>query len=93
MFGDGISCFVLGRRIENGIFAVQIEIILFSVVGIYGFTFLPIERNSIGEHSNLNIDESYTYIPLIAFMALSFFTNFGVWTILWMMMSEIFPAK
>lgn len=33
------------------------------------------------------------YFPLIAFTALFLFSNYGIWNVEWMMLSEVFPSK
>lgn len=33
------------------------------------------------------------YFPLLTFIALAFFTSFGIWNVVWMMISEVFPSK
>lgn len=44
--------------------------------------------------NNNSTDEiGSNYFPFFAFMALSFFTSYGIYAVVWMMLSEIFPAK
>lgn len=54
---------------------------------------MPSGWTSLGEHVNREIVGTNNYLPLVLFVALSFFTNLGVGAVPWMLLSEVFPFK
>lgn len=62
-------------------------------VGVYGYIYLPAGRHSTGNNTNLNFTGDHSYFVLFAFFALAFFSSLGIWNIIWMIMSEVFPVK
>lgn len=66
--------------------------VCFFTLAVYGFVCLPSGQSSTA-HGQLPYAGAIAYLPLIAFFALRFFATFGLWNVIWLMMSEVFPAK
>lgn len=65
--------------------------VCFVTIGTYGFCCLPKGQGSL-KHVKLTYRPE-AYVPLIAFFGLHFFASFGIWNVVWLMMSEVFPTK
>lgn len=64
-----------------------------SFSGVYGFLYLPIGYTSFDQsHVDAKFD-SPGYIPLILITLWTFCFSAGVWTLPWMLLSEVFPFK
>lgn len=75
-------------------FLVDVEVNVQNFIsGIYGFICLPSSLRSLGGTEPVPPIGNDHYFPLIVFIAFAFFTNLGIWSIPWMMLSEVFPFK
>lgn len=92
--GSCIACFAIGNS-NHFFFTICIRdsgvLYLNYISGIYGFIYIPSDVSSMNNNSAEEIGNNY--FPLFAFMVLSFFTSYGIYAVVWMMLSEIFPAK
>lgn len=62
--------------------------------GIYGFLYLPSGYSSFDHsHPDTNQADPHGYIPLILITLWTFCFSAGVWTLPWMLLSEVFPFK
>lgn len=67
--------------------------ILIYFKGIYGFVNLPAGLRSLGGTEPVPPIGNDHYFPLIVFIIFAFVTNLGIWSIPWMLLSEVFPFK
>lgn len=65
-----------------------------AILSTYGFLFLPIGYNSFDKDHYYTMDNQLlTYIPFVCMILWNFFTFCGISTIVWQILSEMFPYK
>lgn len=88
-------CFVLGKFLfDEWIGFAKDNWPCYSLsTAAYGFIHLPAGWSSFDKHPAMTEIGTKNYIPLITFILLNFFTNIGVLSLPWMLLSEVFPFK
>jgi len=81
---------IFGKR-RITICSMAATLMLCSCLTIYTWKMLPSGMSSFDELKISSVQGSY--IPMVIFLCLAFFTNFGITAIPWVMVGEIFPTK
>lgn len=94
----GIFCFLVLLRFigKRRLYLMMLGgvIVITAILSAYGFLLLPIGYNSFDKENYYIMDnELWTYIPFVCMILWNFFTFCGISTIVWQILSEMFPYK
>lgn len=62
------------------------------IKGVYGYLYLPAGTKTVGDSLTANVLVD-NYFPFIVFIVLSMFTSYGIYSVIWMLITEVFPSK
>ncbi|GAB0097350.1 facilitated trehalose transporter Tret1 [Sergentomyia squamirostris] len=86
-----LSVAKMGKRVVCLISLTGVSLACLAL-GFYAYTTLPTGWSSFDKHTDSELDGTGTF-PMILFFGISFFTSFGIASIPWMLLSEVFPFK
>lgn len=94
----GIFCFLALLRFtgKRSLYLTMLGgvVVVTAIISAYGFIFLPAGYNSFDKTKFVTMDNAQlTYIPFISIILWNFFTFCGISTIVWQILSEMFPYK
>lgn len=94
----GIFCFLMLLRFtgKRRLYLIMLGgvVAITAILSTYGFLYLPLGYNSFDKENYFVMDNKLlAYIPFVCMILWNFFTFCGISTIVWQILSEMFPYK